>query len=154
MNSCSNSTHSGIVSPDVRPHRASKFGWEVRTPARQAGLTSRALTLRGIFSSRLLFVASKNVLFSLFETARPVSFPIRASTSGGLATVDDGGTANTENEPSDRHYLQKVSFGRSTTAKRSRSLKSSDRRSCGTQTLRRRAKVKGVDGRLRGEIPV
>jgi hypothetical protein len=61
----------------VRPHRALKFGREVRTPARQAGLTSRALTLRGIFSSRELFVASTNVLFALFETARPVSFPIR-----------------------------------------------------------------------------
>src|SRR4029453_13839265 len=46
----------------VRPHRALKFGREVRTPARQAGLTKRALTLREIFSSRELFVAYKNVL--------------------------------------------------------------------------------------------
>ena len=61
----------------VRPHRALKFGREVRTPARQAGLTKRALTLREIFSSRELFVASKNVLLALFETARPVSFAIR-----------------------------------------------------------------------------
>ncbi len=61
----------------VRPHRALKFGREVRTPARQAGLTRRALTLREIFSSRELFVASKKVIFALFETARPVSFPIR-----------------------------------------------------------------------------
>ena len=30
----------------VRPHRALKFGREVRTPARQAGLTRRTLTLR------------------------------------------------------------------------------------------------------------
>ena len=59
----------------VRPHRALKFGREVRTPARQAGLTSRALTLREIFSSRLLFVASKDVIFALFKTARLVSFP-------------------------------------------------------------------------------
>jgi hypothetical protein len=58
-------------------HRALKFGREVRTPARQAGLTSRALTLREIFSSGEPFVASTNVLFALFETARPVSFPIR-----------------------------------------------------------------------------
>ena len=43
----------------------------------QAGLTKRALTLREIFSSRELFVASKNVLFALFESVRPVSFPIR-----------------------------------------------------------------------------
>ena len=61
----------------VRPHRALKFGREVRTPARQAGLTRRTLTLREIFSSRELFVASKNVLLALFETGRPVSFPIR-----------------------------------------------------------------------------
>jgi IS1 family transposase len=61
----------------VRPHRALKFGREVRTPAWQAGLTKRALTFREIFSSRELFVASKNVLFALFETGRPVSFPIR-----------------------------------------------------------------------------
>jgi transposase-like protein/IS1 family transposase len=61
----------------VRPHRALKFGREVRTPARQAGLTRRTLTLREIFSSRELFVASTNVLFALFETTRPVSFPTR-----------------------------------------------------------------------------
>jgi transposase-like protein len=61
----------------VRPHRALKFGREVRTPARQAGLTKRALTFREIFSSRLLFLTSKNVLFALFETVRPGRFPIR-----------------------------------------------------------------------------
>jgi hypothetical protein len=61
----------------VRPHRALKFAREVRTPARQAGLTRRTLTLREIFSSRELFMASKNVLLALFETGRPVSFPIR-----------------------------------------------------------------------------
>ena len=61
----------------VRPHRALKFGPEVRTPARQAELTRRTLTLREISLSRELFVASKNVLFALFETGRPVSFPIR-----------------------------------------------------------------------------
>jgi transposase-like protein/IS1 family transposase len=56
----------------VRPHRALKFGREVRTPARQAALTKRALTLREIFSSRLL--TSKNVRFALFETVRPGRF--------------------------------------------------------------------------------
>jgi len=35
----------------VRPHRALKFGREVRTPAYQAGLTKRVLTFREIFSS-------------------------------------------------------------------------------------------------------
>jgi hypothetical protein len=57
----------------VRPHRALKFGREVRTPARQAGLTSRALTLREIFSSRLFFVGSKDVLFVLFDSVSLVS---------------------------------------------------------------------------------
>jgi len=61
----------------VRPHRALKFGQEVRTPAWQAGLTERALTLREIFSSRLLFVVSRNVIFGLFDSAQPVSFHIR-----------------------------------------------------------------------------
>ena len=57
----------------VRPHRALKFGWEVRTPAMQAGLTRRRLTLREIFSSRLFFVGSKDVLFALFDSIPPVS---------------------------------------------------------------------------------
>jgi transposase-like protein/IS1 family transposase len=61
----------------VRPHRALKFGREVRTPARQAGLTKRALTLREIFSSRELFLASKKVIFVLFDTTPPVSFPVQ-----------------------------------------------------------------------------
>jgi transposase-like protein/IS1 family transposase len=55
----------------VRPPRALKFGREVRT----AGLTKRAL--RELFSSRLLFLTSKNVLFAVFETVRPGRFPIR-----------------------------------------------------------------------------
>jgi transposase-like protein/IS1 family transposase len=43
----------------VRCHLALKFGREVKTPAWQAGLTNRTLTLREIFSS-LLFLGSKN----------------------------------------------------------------------------------------------
>jgi hypothetical protein len=35
------------------------------------------LTLRQIFSSRELFLASTKVIFALFETARAISFPIR-----------------------------------------------------------------------------
>jgi len=38
----------------VRPHKALKFGAEVRTPAMQAGLTTRQLTLRKIFPSAML----------------------------------------------------------------------------------------------------
>ncbi len=45
----------------VRPHRALKFGREVRTPAMQAGLVSRRLSLREIFVAepgRILFVVA------------------------------------------------------------------------------------------------
>jgi hypothetical protein len=38
----------------VRPHTALQFGSEVRTPAVQAGLTERRLTLREIFSSTIV----------------------------------------------------------------------------------------------------
>jgi transposase-like protein/IS1 family transposase len=41
----------------VRPHRALQFGREVRTPAVQAGLTERRLTLREIFSSTIVLPA-------------------------------------------------------------------------------------------------
>jgi hypothetical protein len=41
----------------VRPHRALRFGREVRTPAVQAGLTTRRLTLREIFSSTIVLLA-------------------------------------------------------------------------------------------------
>jgi hypothetical protein len=57
----------------VRPHRALKFGREVRTPAMQAGLTRRRLTLREIFSSRMVFRASNNALFALFDSVPSVS---------------------------------------------------------------------------------
>ena len=45
----------------VRPHRALKFGREVRTPAIQAGLTKRRLTFREIFSSRIVLLAWEKV---------------------------------------------------------------------------------------------
>ena len=35
----------------LRPHRALKFGREVRTPAMQAGLTQKRLTFRDVFAS-------------------------------------------------------------------------------------------------------
>ena len=53
----------------VRPHRALKFGLEVRTPAMQAGLTTRRLTFREIFSSTMLFLALRNVTFVFFDSA-------------------------------------------------------------------------------------
>ncbi len=36
----------------VRPHRALKFGRETRTPAMQAGLVTKRLSFRGIFTAR------------------------------------------------------------------------------------------------------
>jgi IS1 family transposase len=41
----------------VRPHRALKFGPDVRTPAMQAGLIGKRLTLRAIFCSGIVFRA-------------------------------------------------------------------------------------------------
>jgi IS1 family transposase len=57
----------------VRLHRALKFGHTVRTPAMQAGLTRRRLTLRESFSSRMVFRAPKNVRFELFDSIPSVS---------------------------------------------------------------------------------
>jgi hypothetical protein len=47
----------------VRPHRALRFGAEVRTPAMQAGLTKRRLTLREIFPPAMLLWLSEKVAF-------------------------------------------------------------------------------------------
>jgi hypothetical protein len=57
----------------IRPHGALKFGREVRTPAMQAGLTRRQLMFREIFEAGIAFLASKNVLFVLFDSVPPVS---------------------------------------------------------------------------------
>jgi hypothetical protein len=40
----------------VRPHRALKFGPEIRTPAMQAGLLSKRLSFREVFVERILCV--------------------------------------------------------------------------------------------------
>jgi hypothetical protein len=61
----------------IRPHRALKFGHAVKTPAMQAGLTKRQLTLREIFSSTMSLLMLRNVVFMLFDSARPVRFPAR-----------------------------------------------------------------------------
>ena len=45
----------------LRPHRALKFGREVRTPAMQAGLTRRRLTFREIFSPTVIVLVLKKV---------------------------------------------------------------------------------------------
>jgi hypothetical protein len=57
----------------IRPHRALKFGCEVRTPAMHAGLTRRQLVFREIFEAGIAFLASNNVLFVLFDSAPSVS---------------------------------------------------------------------------------
>jgi hypothetical protein len=41
----------------VRPHRALKFGQDMRTPAMQAGITRKPLTLRQVFRSRIVPLA-------------------------------------------------------------------------------------------------
>jgi hypothetical protein len=40
----------------VRPHRALKFGQDMRTPAMQAGLTGKRLTLREVFCSGIVLL--------------------------------------------------------------------------------------------------
>jgi len=57
----------------VRPHRALKFGRELRTPAIQAGLVTRRLTFREIFSSTMLLWAQRNVTFAFFDSPVSVS---------------------------------------------------------------------------------
>src|SRR6185295_14837822 len=47
----------------VRPHRALKFACEVRTPAMQAGLTTRRLTLREIFPPAMRPWLSEKIRF-------------------------------------------------------------------------------------------
>ena len=47
----------------VRPHRALKFGGVVRTPAMQAGLTTRRLTLRETFPPAMLIWLSQKIKF-------------------------------------------------------------------------------------------
>ncbi len=57
----------------VRPHRAGKFGREVRTPAIQAGLTKRRLRFREIFSSPITLSAGKNVTSVFVHSVRWVN---------------------------------------------------------------------------------
>jgi IS1 family transposase len=76
----------------VRLHRALKFGQAVRTPAQQAGLTNRALTLREIFSPRLLFVVSKECSSRALRLSSAGHLCHSGSGSGSLATIDDGST--------------------------------------------------------------
>ena len=58
----------------VRPHRALKFGRETRTPAMQAGLASKRLTLSDIFTAR-------GVSLRLFVPVVRVSVTVRPTES-------------------------------------------------------------------------
>jgi hypothetical protein len=61
----------------ARRHRALKFGREVRTPAMQAGLTRQRLTLREIFSSRMAFLVSQDVIFLVIDFTPSASMAAR-----------------------------------------------------------------------------
>ena len=76
----------------VRPHRALKFGREVRTPAMQAGLTRRRLTLREIFSSRMALSGVEECSIRALRLGSVGQRGCLANASGGLATLDDGST--------------------------------------------------------------
>ena len=54
----------------VRPHGALKFGRETRTPAMQAGLATRRLTLRDIFVSLRSLVSSLSDVLTLANSRR------------------------------------------------------------------------------------
>ena len=57
----------------VRPHGALKFGREIRTPAMQAGLTTRRLTFRDIFLATTIPLWSRIGIFLLAGARNPVS---------------------------------------------------------------------------------
>src|SRR5262249_55006139 len=77
----------------VRPHRALKFGREIRTPAMQAGLTGKRLTLRKIFCSGIAFLASCELVLVLVYSAT-YHFLLRMRSLRRLATFDGGSTGN------------------------------------------------------------
>ena len=57
----------------VRPYGALKFGREIRTPAMQAGLTTRWLTFRDIFLATTIPLWSRVEVFLLTGARNPVS---------------------------------------------------------------------------------
>ena len=57
----------------VRPHRALKFGRDIRTPAMQAGLTGRPLTLREIFCSGMVFASICKIVVVFQNFAKALS---------------------------------------------------------------------------------
>jgi hypothetical protein len=77
----------------VRLHRALKFGQKVRTPAQQAGLTNRALTLREIFSPRTAFCGLEKCPSRPLRLGSAAHFCHSGSGSGSLATIGDVSTS-------------------------------------------------------------
>ncbi len=61
----------GQFGEGLRPHSALKFGREMRTPAMQAGLTTKALTFREIFTSSVMM--SRSSVLSLVPDVAPTS---------------------------------------------------------------------------------
>jgi hypothetical protein len=57
----------------VRPHRALKFGRDVRTPAMQAGLTGRPLTFREIFCLGIVFTSICEIVVVFQNSAKALS---------------------------------------------------------------------------------
>ncbi len=57
----------------IRPHGALKFGREIRTPAMQAGLTTRRLTFRDNFLATTIPLWSRIEVFLLTGMRNPVS---------------------------------------------------------------------------------
>src|SRR5262249_6623265 len=56
-----------------RPHRALKFGREIRTAAMRAGLTGKRLTLRKIFCFGIVFLASSGIVLAFVYPATSFS---------------------------------------------------------------------------------
>ncbi len=63
----------------VRRHSSLKFGGEVRTPAMQAGLETRCLSFRDIFTARISFILVVLVRSSLFMHRQEGSTTTRAA---------------------------------------------------------------------------
>jgi IS1 family transposase len=63
----------------IRPHRALKFGREIRTPAIQAGLTKERLTFRKIFCSGIVFLESCEIELVFVYSATAFSLENAAS---------------------------------------------------------------------------
>ena len=78
----------------VRPHGALKFGREIRTPAMQAGLTTRWLTFRDIFLATTISLWSRIEVFLLTGARNPVSSAPCTTARSRVATLDGGSTGS------------------------------------------------------------